>query len=44
MDSVSIIDVKLEEIANQIKKESKNIKLAKKQCEQISKSLEKICK
>ena len=41
MDSISIIDVKLSEIANKIKKESKNIKLAQKQCEQVFKELTK---
>ena len=41
MDSISVIDVKLSEIANKIKKESKNIKLAQKQCEQVSKELTK---
>lgn len=41
MDSISVIDVKLNEIANKIKKESKTIKLAKKQCDQISKELAK---
>ena len=41
MDSISVIDVKLNEIANKIKKESKNIKTAQKQCEQVSKELTK---
>lgn len=39
MDSISVIDFKLNEIASKIKKESKNIKNAQKQCEQISKEL-----
>lgn len=39
MDSISIIDVKLNEIASKIKKESKNIKIAQKQCDQVSKEL-----
>ena len=39
MDSISVIDVKLNEIANKIKKESKNIKIVQKKCEQVSKTL-----
>ena len=39
MDSISVIDVKLSEIASKIKKESKNIKIAQKKCEQLSKDL-----
>ncbi len=41
MDSISVIDFKLNEIASKIKKESKNIKIAQKQCEQVSKELTK---
>lgn len=39
MDSISVIDFKLNEIASKIKKDSKNIKIAQKQCEQVSKEL-----
>lgn len=41
MDAIGIIDVKLQEITNQINRERKNIKLAHKQCEQMSKNLAK---
>ena len=41
MDAINIIDVKLNEIASKIKRENKNIKLTRKQCEQMSKTLAK---
>ena len=41
MDTINIIDAKLNEIAGKIKRESKNIKLTRKQCEQMSKTLMK---
>ena len=41
MDLISVIDVKLNKIANEMKKVSKNIKIAQKQCEQVSKDLTK---
>lgn len=43
MDSINVIDVKLNEIANKIKRENKNVKLTRKQCEQMSKNLKR-CK
>lgn len=39
MDTINVIDVKLNEISNKIKRENKNIKLTRKQCEQMSKTL-----
>lgn len=39
MDSINIIDAKLNEISGKIKRESKNIKLTRKQCEQMAKTL-----
>lgn len=44
MDTINIIDVKLNEIANQIKRENKKVKLTRKQCEQMSKTLAKVSK
>ena len=41
MDTISVIDAKLNEIASKIKKENRNIKLTRKQCEQMSKNLVK---
>ena len=41
MDTINVIDVKLNEIANQIKREGKKVKLTRKQCEQMSKTLAK---
>mgnify|MGYP003312023894 CR=1 FL=1 len=41
MDSISIIDLKLNEIASKIKKETKNIKIAQKQCDHVSRILTK---
>ena len=41
MDTINIIDTKLNEIANKMKRESKNIQLTRKQCEQMSKNLAK---
>ena len=41
MDTINVIDAKLSEIANKIKRENKNIKLTRKQCEQMSKNLAK---
>lgn len=41
MDTLNVIDAKLNEIASRIKHESKNIKLTRKQCEQMSKNLAK---
>lgn len=39
MDTINIIDAKLNEISGKIKRENKNIKLTRKQCEQMSKTL-----
>lgn len=44
MDTINVIDAKLNEIASKIKNEHKNIKLTRKQCNQMSKNLEKIKK
>ena len=44
MDTINVIDAKLNEIANKIKRESKNIKLTRKQCDQMSKTLAKVSK
>ena len=44
MDSINVIDAKLNEIASKIKRENKNIKLTCKQCAQMSKTLTKIQK
>ena len=41
MDSINVIDAKLNEIASKIRKENKNIKLTRKQCDQMSKNLAK---
>ena len=41
MDTINVIDAKLDEIANQIKRESINIKLTRKQCELMAKNLAK---
>ena len=41
MDAINIIDAKLQDIDNKIKRESKNIKLTRKQCEQMAKTLAK---
>lgn len=41
MDTLNVIDAKLNEIASKIKRENKNIKLTRKQCEQMSKNLSK---
>lgn len=41
MDTINVIDAKLNEIASKIKSENKNIKLTRKQCEQMSKNLTK---
>lgn len=41
MDTINVIDAKLNEIANKIKRENKNVKLTRKQCEQMSKNLAK---
>ena len=41
MDTINVIDAKLNEIATKIKRESKNIKLTRKQCDQMSKNLAK---
>ena len=41
MDTLNVIDAKLNEIASKIKRENKNIKLTRKQCDQMSKNLVK---
>ncbi len=41
MDTLNVIDAKINEIESKIKRESKNIKLTRKQCAQMSKNLEK---
>jgi hypothetical protein len=41
MDTINVIDAKLNEIANKIKRENKNIKITRKQCAQMSKNLAK---
>lgn len=41
MDAINIIDVKLNEITSKMNRERKNIKLTRKQCEQMSKNLTK---
>lgn len=41
MDTINVIDAKLDEIANKMKHESKKIKLTRKQCDQMSKNLSK---
>ena len=41
MDTISVIDAKLNEIASKIKRENKKINLTRKQCEQMSKNLTK---
>ena len=44
MDTINVIDVKLNEISNKIKRENKNIKLTRKQCEQMAKTLTRMDK
>jgi len=44
MNTINIIDAKISEIENKIKRESKNIKLTRKQCDQMSKNLAKTSK
>ena len=41
MDTINVIDAKLNEIASKIKNENKNIKLTRKQCDQMAKNLTK---
>ncbi len=41
MDAINVIDAKLNEIASKIKRENKNIKLTRKQCAQMAKTLAK---
>ena len=41
MDTINVIDAKLNEIASKIKRENKNIRLTRKQCDQMSKNLAK---
>lgn len=41
MDTINVIDAKLNEIASKIKRENKNIKLTRRQCEQMAKNLSK---
>ena len=41
MDTINVIDAKLNEIACKIKKENKNVKITRKQCEQMAKTLSK---
>ena len=41
MDAINVIDAKLNEIASKIKDENKNIKLTRKQCDQMAKNLAK---
>ena len=41
MDTINVIDAKLDEIEIKMKHESKKIKLTRKQCEQMSKNLAK---
>ena len=41
METINVIDAKLNEIASKIRRENKNIRLTRKQCEQMSKNLEK---
>ena len=41
MDTINIIDTKLNEIANKMRRENKNIQLTRKQCEQMSRNLAK---
>ncbi len=41
MDTINIIDTKLDEIASKIKREHKNIQLTRRQCEQMSRNLAK---
>ena len=41
MNTINIIDAKIDEIESKIKRESKNIMLTRKKCDQMSKSLVK---
>ena len=41
MDTLNVIDAKLNEIASKIKRENRRVKLTRKQCEQRSKTLTK---
>lgn len=41
MDTLNVIDAKLNEIASKIRRENKNIRLTRKQCDQMSKNLAK---
>lgn len=41
MNTINLIDTKLDEIANQIKREKRNIKLTRRQCDLMSKNLAK---
>lgn len=41
MDTINVIDAKLNEIASKIKRENRNIKLTRRQCEQMAKNLSK---
>ena len=41
MDTINIIDAKINEIEYKIRRESKNVKLTRKQCEQMAKNLSK---
>lgn len=41
MNTINIIDAKINEIEHKIKRESKNVKLTRKQCEQMAKNLSK---
>lgn len=41
MDTINVIDAKLNEIATKIKREHKNVKATRKQCEQMAKTLSK---
>ena len=41
MDTLNVIDAKLNEIASKIRRENKNINLTRKQCEHMAKNLQK---
>jgi hypothetical protein len=41
MDTINVIDAKLDEIASKIKRENKNICFTRKQCELMAKNLSK---
>jgi len=43
METINVIDAKLDEITNKIRRENKNIRLTRKQCEQMSKNLGRSC-